>query len=33
VIQLSVLQLFDLANALDESAADIVALPDMNRPS
>lgn len=32
VIQLSVLQLFDLANALDESAADIVALPDMNRP-
>jgi len=31
VIQLSVLQLFDLATALDEYAADVVALPAFNR--
>lgn len=31
VIQLSVLQLFDLATALDEYAADVVALPALNR--
>ncbi|WP_161956713.1 DUF4335 domain-containing protein [Gloeocapsopsis dulcis] len=33
VVQLSVLQLFDLATALDEYEADIVALPSLNRRS
>lgn len=32
VIHLSVLQLFDLATALDEYAADVVALPTLSRP-
>ncbi len=31
VVDLSVLQLFDLATALDEYAADVVALPNLNR--
>ncbi|PIG95179.1 DUF4335 domain-containing protein [Gloeocapsopsis sp. IPPAS B-1203] len=33
IVQLSVLQLFDLATALDEYEADIVALPSLNRRS
>ncbi|HEY9742980.1 MAG TPA: DUF4335 domain-containing protein [Coleofasciculaceae cyanobacterium] len=32
VVDLSVLQLFDLATALDEYAADVVALPNLNPP-
>ena len=32
VVDLSVLQLFDLATALDEYAADVVALPNLNNP-
>ena len=32
IIHLSVLQLFDLATALDEYAADVVALPTLSRP-
>lgn len=31
VVRLSAVQLFDLANALDEYASDVVALPDLNR--
>ncbi|MBD2462506.1 DUF4335 domain-containing protein [Oscillatoria sp. FACHB-1407] len=33
VVSLSTLQLFDLANALDEYAADAVALPSLSRPA